>query len=152
MERKLTGLIKKSGGYYIALCLEANVSSQGASIEEAKRTSYSGEAVCIRKPDVPHLQGVAHLQIPNRRTWRTMPRISQSDLSRTITCSLVLPDSSKSCGPLSLIRLTRRSPKTVSTIAILPSPTSGVISTTKTSPSRMPKSLILSPFAVRAQC
>ena len=37
MERKLTGLIKKSGSHYIALCLEVNVSSQGESIEEAKR-------------------------------------------------------------------------------------------------------------------
>lgn len=37
MERHLTGLIKKSGDYYVALCLELNVSSQGESIEEAKR-------------------------------------------------------------------------------------------------------------------
>lgn len=37
MGRKLTGLIKKSGRHYIALCLEVNVSSEGESIEEAKR-------------------------------------------------------------------------------------------------------------------
>lgn len=37
MERKLTGLIKKSGNHYVALCLELNVASQGESIEEAKR-------------------------------------------------------------------------------------------------------------------
>lgn len=36
-EHHLTGLIKKSGDYYVALCLELNVSSQGESIEEAKR-------------------------------------------------------------------------------------------------------------------
>jgi predicted RNase H-like HicB family nuclease len=34
---KLTGLIKKAGIYYVALCLELNVSSQGESIEEARR-------------------------------------------------------------------------------------------------------------------
>ena len=32
----LTGIIKKSGNYYVALCLEINVSSQGESIEEAE--------------------------------------------------------------------------------------------------------------------
>ena len=37
MERRLTGLIKKAGEHYVALCLELNVSSQGESIEEAKR-------------------------------------------------------------------------------------------------------------------
>lgn len=36
MQRRLTGLIKKSGNHYVALCLELNVSSQGESIEEAK--------------------------------------------------------------------------------------------------------------------
>jgi len=34
---QLTGIIKKVGDYYVALCLELNVSSQGESIEEAKR-------------------------------------------------------------------------------------------------------------------
>ena len=34
---RLTGIIKKAGKYYVALCLELNVSSQGESIEEAKR-------------------------------------------------------------------------------------------------------------------
>ena len=34
---QLTGLIKKAGIYYVALCLELNVSSQGESIEEARR-------------------------------------------------------------------------------------------------------------------
>ena len=34
---QLTGIIKKAGNYYVALCLELNVSSQGDSIEEAKR-------------------------------------------------------------------------------------------------------------------
>jgi len=34
---QLTGIIKKVGNYYVALCLELNVSSQGESIEEAKR-------------------------------------------------------------------------------------------------------------------
>lgn len=32
-----TALIKKSGKYYIGLCLELNVCSQGESIEEAKQ-------------------------------------------------------------------------------------------------------------------
>lgn len=36
MENKLTGLLKKSGSQYVALCLELNVASQGESIEEAK--------------------------------------------------------------------------------------------------------------------
>jgi predicted RNase H-like HicB family nuclease len=31
-----TAIIKKSGKYYVALCLELNVCSQGESIEEAK--------------------------------------------------------------------------------------------------------------------
>lgn len=34
---QLTGIIKKVGNYYVALCLELNVSSQGENIEEAKR-------------------------------------------------------------------------------------------------------------------
>lgn len=34
---RLTGIIKKVGNYYVALCLELNVSSQGESIEEARR-------------------------------------------------------------------------------------------------------------------
>ena len=34
---QVTGIIKKAGNYYVALCLELNVSSQGESIEEAKR-------------------------------------------------------------------------------------------------------------------
>ena len=34
---QLTGIIKKSGNYYVALCLEINVSSQGESIEEARK-------------------------------------------------------------------------------------------------------------------
>ena len=34
---QLTGIIKKVGNYYVALCLELNVSSQGESIEESKR-------------------------------------------------------------------------------------------------------------------
>ena len=34
---QLTGIIKKSGDYYVALCLEINVSSQGESIEEARK-------------------------------------------------------------------------------------------------------------------
>lgn len=33
----LTGIIKKSGNHYVALCLEINISSQGDSIEEARR-------------------------------------------------------------------------------------------------------------------
>ncbi len=33
----LTGIIKKSGNHYVALCLEINVSSQGDSIEEARK-------------------------------------------------------------------------------------------------------------------
>lgn len=35
--RRLTGIIKKAGRYYVALCLELNVSSQGESIEEARK-------------------------------------------------------------------------------------------------------------------
>jgi len=34
---QLTGILKKAGNYYVALCLELNVSSQGESIEEARR-------------------------------------------------------------------------------------------------------------------
>ena len=34
---RLTGIIKKSENYYVALCLEINVSSQGESIEEARK-------------------------------------------------------------------------------------------------------------------
>ena len=34
---QLTGIIKKAGNYYVALCLELNVSSQGESIEDARR-------------------------------------------------------------------------------------------------------------------
>ncbi|MGB2841654.1 MAG: type II toxin-antitoxin system HicB family antitoxin [Halobacteriota archaeon] len=37
MNMRLTGIIKKVGNYYVALCLELNVSSQGESIEEARR-------------------------------------------------------------------------------------------------------------------
>ncbi|MBU0600550.1 type II toxin-antitoxin system HicB family antitoxin [bacterium] len=37
MKKHLTGLIKKFGDHYVSLCLELNVSSQGESIEEAKR-------------------------------------------------------------------------------------------------------------------
>jgi predicted RNase H-like HicB family nuclease len=33
----LTGVIKKSGNCYVALCLELNVSSEGESIDEARR-------------------------------------------------------------------------------------------------------------------
>ena len=33
----MTGIIKKAGNYYVALCLELNVSSQGESVEEARR-------------------------------------------------------------------------------------------------------------------
>jgi len=36
-EMQLTGIIKKSGDYYVALCLEINVCSQGESIEEARK-------------------------------------------------------------------------------------------------------------------
>jgi len=37
MNMQLTGIIKKVGNFYVALCLELNVSSQGESIEEARR-------------------------------------------------------------------------------------------------------------------
>ncbi|MBU0566690.1 type II toxin-antitoxin system HicB family antitoxin [bacterium] len=37
MKNHLTGLIKKSGDYYVALCLELNVASQGENIKEAKQ-------------------------------------------------------------------------------------------------------------------
>lgn len=33
----LTGLLKKAGNYYVALCLELNVASQGESIEDARK-------------------------------------------------------------------------------------------------------------------
>lgn len=33
----LTGVVKKAGKYYVALCLELNVASQGESIEEARK-------------------------------------------------------------------------------------------------------------------
>ena len=33
---QFTGIIKKSGDCYVALCLELNVASQGGSIEESK--------------------------------------------------------------------------------------------------------------------
>jgi predicted RNase H-like HicB family nuclease len=33
----LTGLLKKVGNYYVALCLELNVASQGESIEDARK-------------------------------------------------------------------------------------------------------------------
>jgi len=36
-EMRLTGIIKKSGNYYVALCIEINVSSQGESIEETRK-------------------------------------------------------------------------------------------------------------------
>ncbi|MHB8117106.1 MAG: type II toxin-antitoxin system HicB family antitoxin [Methanothrix sp.] len=36
-EMRLTGIIKKSGNYYVALCIEINVSSQGESIEDARK-------------------------------------------------------------------------------------------------------------------
>jgi len=35
--KKLTGLIKKAGEHYVALCLELNVASQGESIQEARK-------------------------------------------------------------------------------------------------------------------
>ena len=34
---QLTGIIKKTGDQYVALCLEINVCSQGDSIEDARR-------------------------------------------------------------------------------------------------------------------
>ena len=33
----LTRLLKKAGNYYVALCLELNVASQGESIEDARK-------------------------------------------------------------------------------------------------------------------
>ena len=36
-EMQLTGIIKKSGDCYVALCIEINVSSQGESIEDARK-------------------------------------------------------------------------------------------------------------------
>jgi len=37
MPKQYTGIIKKDGIFYVALCLELNVASQGESIAEAKR-------------------------------------------------------------------------------------------------------------------
>ena len=34
---QLTGIIKNDGDYYVALCLELNISSQGENIGESKR-------------------------------------------------------------------------------------------------------------------
>jgi len=34
---QLTGILKKAGDYYVTLCLELNVASQGESIEEARK-------------------------------------------------------------------------------------------------------------------
>jgi predicted RNase H-like HicB family nuclease len=34
---RYTGLVKKSGKYYVALCLELNVASQGKTLAEAKK-------------------------------------------------------------------------------------------------------------------
>ncbi|MGR3311371.1 MAG: type II toxin-antitoxin system HicB family antitoxin [Candidatus Brocadiales bacterium] len=37
MKHSYTGLIKKYGDHYVALCPELNVASQGESLEEARR-------------------------------------------------------------------------------------------------------------------
>ena len=37
MPKQYTGIIKKDGIFYVALCLELNVASQGESIAEAKQ-------------------------------------------------------------------------------------------------------------------
>lgn len=37
MKRSYTGVIKKYGDHYVALCPELNVASQGESLEEARR-------------------------------------------------------------------------------------------------------------------
>jgi len=37
MPKRYTGIIKKDGNFYVALCLELNVASQGESIAEAKQ-------------------------------------------------------------------------------------------------------------------
>ncbi|MBC8232607.1 type II toxin-antitoxin system HicB family antitoxin [bacterium] len=37
MPKQYTGIIKKDGIFYVALCLELNVASQGKSIAEAKQ-------------------------------------------------------------------------------------------------------------------
>ncbi len=37
MPKRYTGIIKKNGKFYVALCLELNVASQGESIVEAKQ-------------------------------------------------------------------------------------------------------------------
>jgi len=56
MEKKFTGLLKKSGSHYVALCLELNVASQGESIEEAKRMLQDtcAEYLCYLKEE--HLE------------------------------------------------------------------------------------------------
>jgi predicted RNase H-like HicB family nuclease len=43
MNDKYTIVVRRDGPYYVALCLELNVSSQGASLEEARRNV--GEAI-----------------------------------------------------------------------------------------------------------
>ena len=66
----IDGTDKKAGMYYVALCLELNVSSQGESIEEARRVlqeaceeylSYikkkKREFIYDFYPDFQHLQG-----------------------------------------------------------------------------------------------
>ena len=37
MPKRYTGIIKKDGDFYVALCLELNVASQGESIAESKQ-------------------------------------------------------------------------------------------------------------------
>jgi len=37
MPKRYTGIIKKDGKFYVALCLELNLASQGESIAEAKQ-------------------------------------------------------------------------------------------------------------------
>ncbi len=37
MPKRYTGIIKKDGKFYVALCLELNVASQGESIAESKQ-------------------------------------------------------------------------------------------------------------------
>ena len=41
MNMRLTGIIKKAGNYYVALCLELNVSSHGESIERGRPSLYA---------------------------------------------------------------------------------------------------------------
>ncbi len=43
--RRLTGILKKAGNYYVALCLELNVSSQRESIEEARGMLQEGSSL-----------------------------------------------------------------------------------------------------------